>query len=174
MRAFAFRPFLILALIGVLAFLCAEGLWGMAGSSARAFAVDQAEFSYPPLVCGSPCIIETSPGGVIDLFAAEGRQLVADHTPVIVDGICASACTILVDIARENVCITRNAVLAYHKGMRPSDDGPPAFEDVKYQTPGLEAYIDAHGGLPDPDSGHMLMLNFHEASQFYRPCAGSV
>lgn len=189
----AFRPFLTLALFGILAFFGAVGLWGMAGSSERAFsmtadsgiscsagrpecrlvAADAGELTYPPAPCSNPCIIEFSPGGVMDLFAAEGRQLAADHTPVIVDGPCLSACTILVDLARANVCVTRNAVLGYHQGMKPGDDGSPTFEQIDYKTPGLNAYIKAHGGLPQPDSGHMLMLNFAEASAFYRPCAGA-
>jgi hypothetical protein len=123
------------------------------------------EYPYPPLQCSNPCVISGSPGGIIDTFAAEGRQLLADKTPVIVDGPCLSACTVLVDEARANVCITRQAVLGYHK----ASDGT----DIEYKTPGLNEYIKLHGGLPDPDSGHLLLLNFNEAKAFYTPCIGN-
>lgn len=78
----------------------------LSGFSLPAPVIAQSEFAHPPIPCSNPCVIEFSPGGVVDLFEAEGRQLAADKTQVIVDGPCISACTILVDLARANVCIT--------------------------------------------------------------------
>lgn len=165
--------------IPAIAFICATaclvlGLWLAADSSAALMTGDAEEFAYPPVPCSNPCIIQFSPGGVIDVFAAEGRQLAADHTQVIVDGPCISACTLLVDLARANVCVTRNAVLGYHQWSMEEPDGADKHGDISYDTPGLNAYLKARGGLPyTPDSGHILMLNFAEASRFYRPCAGN-
>ncbi len=151
------------------------GLWMVAGASTCLFVPqsasdDVSEYVYPPVPCSSPCIIEFSPGGVMDLFAAEGRQLAADHTLVIVDGPCISACTILVDFARANVCLTHNAILGYHQWSMDTEGGTK-HGDVSYLTPGLDAYLKARGGLPyTPDTGHILLLNFAEARQFYRAC----
>lgn len=163
-----------LCTLWVVTVLLCLGFARMAYEAATPRAVDDAgDFSYPPMPCANPCVIEFSPGGVIDLFAAQGRQLAADHTQLIVDGPCLSACTLLVDLDRANACITRNVVLGYHMSARGGPDGP-IFGPMLYDTPGLNAYIAARGGLPAPDSGHMLMLNFTEAAQFYRPCAGAV
>lgn len=125
------------------------------------------QFDYPPVSCGQPCVIEFNPGGAIDLFSAQAREILAEHTRVIIDGPCLSACTLLVDIARDNVCLTSRALLGYHQWSR----GDGAHGLMVYSTPGLNEYIAAHGGEPTPDSGHLLMLNFHEASRFYRACA---
>jgi hypothetical protein len=130
------------------------------------------QIGWPPIICGNPCVIEEDHGGVVDLYAAQGRLAAAGHVPVIVDGPCLSACTIFVDIDRANVCVTTKALLGYHKSMHGSEDAP-IFGDIQYKTPGLEAYIKAQGGLPNPDSGHMLMLNSEEAKQFYKACPTS-
>lgn len=129
--------------------------------------VAEAGFDWPPIKCSSPCVIHDSGGGGIDFFEAQGRQLLADKTPVIIDGPCLSACTILVDITREFVCLTPNAILGYHKSLNPNDD---TTHEITYSTPGLAAYITKHGGEPEPNSGHMLMLNFNEAKSFYKQC----
>src|ERR1700742_3093119 len=70
---------------------------------------------WPPVACGNPCVIEDDGGGIIDTYAAEGRLLAAEHIPVIVDGPCMSACTVLVDMARNDVCVTTRALLGYHQ-----------------------------------------------------------
>jgi hypothetical protein len=123
---------------------------------------------YPPVSCAPElCIIKASPGGIVDHFEAQGRQLLADGTPIIVDGPCESACTILIDIARENVCITSKAMLAYHQSYIP---GTEKSWDIEYVTPGLNDYLNSRGGQPGPGTGTMLTLNFNEAKQFYKPC----
>jgi hypothetical protein len=124
---------------------------------------------WPPIQCGRPCVIEESHGGIIALFTVEAYVLKATGTPVIVDGPCISACTILVDIDADNVCVTTNAVFGYHKAS-----GPKGFAPIVFKNPKLNAYIAAHGGEPDPDSGDLLMVGFNDLTQFYKPCAGAV
>jgi hypothetical protein len=126
---------------------------------------------WPAIECSNPCIIEDDGGGIIDLYQAQARQMAAGHTSVIVDGPCMSACTIFIDIDRNNVCLTDRALLGYHKSRLEDDTGKVTFGEIDYETPGLNKYIEDHGGLPDPDSGHLLMLNSYEASKFYRSCA---
>jgi len=124
---------------------------------------------WPPVACGNPCVIEDDGGGIIDLYAAEGRLLAAEHIPVIVDGPCMSACTVLVDEVRDNVCVTSKALLGYHQSFM-IKSGVPIFGPMTYETPGLNEYLASRGGLPTPDSGHMLLLNAIEAERFYKPC----
>lgn len=124
---------------------------------------------WPPVACGSPCVIEDDGGGIIDLYAAQGRLLAAGHDKLIVDGPCMSACTILVDLDRANVCMTSRALLGYHQSSM-IKNGVHVFGPMVYETPGLNAYLESRGGLPTPDSGHMLLLNSVEAERFYKPC----
>lgn len=126
--------------------------------------------AYPPVPCSNVCVIEFNPGGIVDFFEAQGRQLAADKTTVIVDGPCMSACTILVDEDRANVCVTHRALLGYHQSEMIDSQGDRIFHNIPYKTPGLNEYIKSHGGLPNPESGHLLMLNFSEATQFYKAC----
>lgn len=123
---------------------------------------------WPPIHCGQPCVIEESHGGIIALFTVQAEMLKATHTPIIIDGPCISACTILADIDRDTVCVTSNAVFGYHQAAFGDVFTPIVFEDPK-----LNAYIKAHGGEPLPDSGNLLMVGFNELTQFYKPCAGA-
>lgn len=164
--------------IPAIAFICATaclvlGLWLAADSSAALLTGEASGIPWPAIACGDPCVIEDDAGGIIDTYAAQGRLAALGHVPVVVDGPCMSACTIFVDLDRVNVCVTQRALLGYHQGRMQKPDGTETFENIAYQTPGLEAYIAARGGLPEPDKGHLLMLNFAEASRFYRPCAGN-
>jgi hypothetical protein len=128
---------------------------------------------WPPIQCGRPCVIEEDHGGVIDLYSAQAEEMAGGHVPLIVDGPCFSACTIFVDIDRANACVTTNAVFGYHQSETDKTGGKSVFGQISYQTPGLNAYIKAHGGLPTPDTGRMLMINFSQLTQFYQPCAGA-
>ncbi len=119
------------------------------------------------IICGKPCVIEFSGGGYVSSFRAQGRDLAARHTPVIVDGPCLSACTVLVDEDRMNVCITDRAVLGYHQG-RSDVDG--AYSVQTYETPGLSDFLEAHGGEPQKV---FLMVPFAQAKAFYPPCPGA-
>ena len=119
--------------------------------------------------CGKPCVIEYSAGGNVLGFRLQGQDLAAQKTPVIVDGPCLSACTLLVDEARGNVCITDRAVLGYHQSYA-DNDGGRSYTPLQYKTPGLGAFLENHGGEP---KGVFLMVPFAQAKAFYQPCAGA-
>jgi hypothetical protein len=121
------------------------------------------------VTCGKPCVIEYSGGGNVLGFRLQGQELAAKRTPVIVDGPCLSACTLLLDEARGNVCITDRAVLGYHQSYA-DRDGVRSYAPLEYKTPGLGAYLEDHGGAP---KGVFLMVPFAEAKAFYQPCAGA-
>lgn len=119
--------------------------------------------------CGKPCVIQYSAGGNVLGFRLQGQELAAQHMPVIVDGPCLSACTLLVDEARSNVCITDRAVFGYHQSFADGDGGR-SYVPLEYKTPGLDAYLETHGGEP---KGVFLMVPFAQAKAFYQPCAGA-
>lgn len=124
-------------------------------------------FLFPPVACDDVCHIHRNLGGTIQDFTEQAHQVVRTKKPVIVDGLCLSACTIFVDIARDNVCLTEKALLAYHQAFIPKTR---EVFDIEYETPGLNEYIKDHGGLPNPYTGNFLTLNFNQAKQFYKPC----
>lgn len=123
---------------------------------------------------GSPLVIEASTGGSVEYFILKGMQLLADGTPIIVDGPCESACTLLIDVARKNVCLTTNAILMYHRAaLRDTDGKIVSTFPLNYEAPGLNDYLKSRGGLPEPDAANLLMVPFEQAKQFYKPCPGA-
>lgn len=120
---------------------------------------------------GKPLVIEYSPGGSVYAFINKGLHLLFERTPIIVDGPCASACTLLVDVARDDVCLTTNAILMYHKMSWTDDKGVKHSAELNYETPGLNEYILSRGGLPEPDA-NLMEVPFEQAKQFYKPCKG--
>ena len=127
-------------------------------------------YDWPAIKCGTPCIISDDGGGIIDTYEAQARLMAAGHTQVIVDGPCLSACTRFIDIDRANVCLTPRALLGYHQWLFKPEDAAPQTGDMLFDTPGLNEYLKSRGGQPAPDSGHLLLLNYLEASRFYKVC----
>lgn len=123
-----------------------------------------------PIKCGRPCVIRDEPGGVIYHHRLQASALLAKNVPIIVDGPCASACTLLVDTAHRNVCLTTRAVLLYHKGRRFDENGEVKKYIELHYRPDVRAWIDEQGGLPTED---LLVMPFSEAKKFYRPCPGA-
>src|SRR5690348_3744011 len=66
--------------------------------------------------------IRNDPGGQIGKYLDRYERLRASRQPVIIDGFCASACTIvLATIPSERICMTSQATLAFHAAW---DFGP--------------------------------------------------
>lgn len=120
---------------------------------------------------GKPLVIEGSPGGSVYDFITKGLHLLFVGTPVILDGPCASACTLLIDVDRQNVCLTTKAVLMYHKMFYIDANEVKHTAPLNYETPGLNAYIASRGGLPEPDE-ELMIVPFEQAKQFYKVCKG--
>lgn len=119
--------------------------------------------------CGRPCVITESDGGSMLSFEAVALQLMANKVPIVVDGPCFSACTLLVDMARDQVCITSNAVLGYHQAFITVGEDTK-YRPIHYTTPGLEDYFKAHGGMP-ADRYDLLLMPFWDAQKFYKVCS---
>ena len=123
---------------------------------------------------GTPLVIEGSGGGDVNDFQLKALDLLAKGTPVIIDGPCLSACTILVDIDRANVCITTQAIFGYHKAAQYNVLlGTKTEFNINYETPGLNEYIKSRGGLPSPDDANLMLMTFEQAKHFYKPCHGA-
>jgi len=130
------------------------------------------------------CIINNNSGGSVQRFT-QAAELVKQgaRKRVVVDGYCASACTIAADIAKERFCITQYSLMAFHKGTehgltwtkfnllgREMLFGPmpqDRFFDPAY-SPKIQAWIDSMGGLPA--DGRTITMPFDVARTIWKTC----
>jgi hypothetical protein len=83
---------------------------------------------------------------------------------VVIDGPCFSACTMYV--ALDKVCITKRAVLYFHKGpSRTSTE----FMQMRW-TPRLRALLATRGELPEFKSGNYLPLTYDDLKSVLNTC----
>src|SRR5262249_12930107 len=92
---------------------------------------------------------------------------------VIIDGLCASACTIVLGaIPHDRICVTSHATLGFHAAWDFGTNGraitnPEATQMLyaMYPSP-VKRWIAARGGL----TPHMIFLRGKELQALYRPC----
>lgn len=96
---------------------------------------------------------------------------------VVIDGWCASACVLFADRGRKKICITEQAVFAFHKGYAAyrASVGNYKFVDTLVvmfsdppQSPDIDAWVKTRGGYP---AQGVLTMNFSEAQRFWRVCS---
>lgn len=73
---------------------------------------DAAEWQPAPSV--KPFLIGNDPGGEGDDYILMFRRLQASGIPVIIDGLCKSACTIVLSLPPEQVCATPTGRFGFH------------------------------------------------------------
>jgi hypothetical protein len=112
-------------------------------------------------------------GGQIGRYVERYDQLRASGQTVIIDGLCASSCTIvLAAIPHEKICVTRNANLAFHAAWDFGAHGraitnPGATRMLYSMYPSqVRRWIANRGGL----SPRMIFLRGRQLEAMYRPC----
>jgi len=124
----------------------------------------------------SSIVITSDKGGQIGAYVARYTKVRRSGEPVVIDGFCLSACTIVVGmIPPERLCATRKAVLGFHaawlpdgKGrMQPNSEGTQAL--MKFYPPGLRQWIAQRGGL----NSQLMLLRGRELAAIVPPCATS-
>lgn len=108
--------------------------------------------------CGDPCWINSNPGGVIGNYEALARLVLATNRRVIINGDCASACTVFADKARPMVQITITSRFQFHRSQTEHD--LPLSPDVA-------DWVNAHGGFPSNASGDLTTMVFADAKAFW-------
>ena len=73
-------------------------------------------FDLPPLVIGHDV------GGTVAVYALGFDRLREIGFPVEIDGLCASACTLVFELPDAERCATRRAVFAFHRTSAPIGD----------------------------------------------------
>ena len=92
---------------------------------------------------------------------------------VVIDGVCLSACTLVLGIVpTDRICITRRATLGFHAAWLPGPSGRPVHSAAgtqalwDYYPANVRRWIQARGGL----SSKMLYLRGSELSAMYPQC----
>jgi hypothetical protein len=117
--------------------------------------------------------IMDDPGGQIGEYLAKYHALRISGERVEIDGLCASACTLVVGILpRSRICVTERAVLEFHRAWVPGPDGShvasgPGSSILWSNYPAdLRVWITKHGGL----GSLILDLRGSELSAMFAPC----
>jgi hypothetical protein len=113
-------------------------------------------------------------GGRIGDYVDKFQHLRDSGEFVIIDGLCAGACTIVLGtIPRDRICVTSNAIFGFKATDNPGADGravpnPEATQMLNATYPvAVRQWIAQQGGL----TTHMIFLDGRQLQALYRPCA---
>ncbi len=112
-------------------------------------------------------------GGRIGTYVDKYQDLRSSGQEVIIDGLCASACTIVLGaVPHDKICVTSHATLGFHAAWDFGANGravtnPEATQMLysMYPSP-VRRWISARGGL----TPRMIFLHGKQLMSMYRPC----
>jgi hypothetical protein len=112
-------------------------------------------------------------GGRIGTYVDKYQDLRSSGETVIIDGLCASACTIVLGaVPHDKICVTSHATLGFHAAWDFGANGraitnPEATQMLysMYPSP-VRRWIAARGGLRP----RMIFLRGKQLMSMYRPC----
>ncbi len=112
-------------------------------------------------------------GGRIGTYVDRYQGLRSSGETVIIDGLCASACTIVLGaIPHDRICVTSHATLGFHAAWDFGANGraitnPEATQMLYSMYPSqVRRWIAHRGGL----TPHMIFLRGRELQSMYKPC----
>jgi hypothetical protein len=116
-------------------------------------------------------------GGLIGDYLEKYDGLRASRQTVVIDGFCASACTMVLGaIPYDRICVTPHAELGFHAAFDFTESGrtvtnPEATEMLFSQyPPQVRRWIASRGGL----TPHMIFLRGRQLQSMYRPCSSDM
>src|SRR6202030_4422608 len=112
-------------------------------------------------------------GGRIGTYVDRYQEVRTSGEMVIIDGLCASACTIVLGaVPHDKICVTSHASLGFHAAWDPGANGraitnPEATQMLysMYPSP-VRRWIAQRGGLRP----QMIFLRGKQLMSMYRPC----
>jgi hypothetical protein len=121
--------------------------------------------------------ITNDPGGRIGPYYEKYQGLRSSGETVIIDGLCASACTIVLgSVPHDKICVTSHANLGFHAAWDPGINkygkpaavtNPEATQMLYSMYPSqIRRWIAARGGL----TPHMIFLRGKQLYAMYKPC----
>lgn len=111
-------------------------------------------------------------GGRIGTYLSKFEALRKSAQRVVIDGTCASACTLVVSmIPRNRICVTPRAVLAFHAAWDPSllgaqTDKPGTKYLWAHYPDSVRRWIARHGGL----RSETIYLGGRELAAMFATC----
>jgi hypothetical protein len=112
-------------------------------------------------------------GGRIGTYVDKYQDLRSSGEAVIIDGLCASACTIVLGaIPHDKICVTSHATLGFHAAWDFGANGravtnPEATQMLYAMYPSaVKRWIAHRGGL----TPRMIFLRGKELQALYKPC----
>jgi hypothetical protein len=112
-------------------------------------------------------------GGRIETYVNKYQGVRSSGESVIIDGFCASACTIILgSVPHDKICVTSRARLGFHAAWDLGSSGrkitnAEATQALYLMYPyEVRRWIDQRGGL----TPHMMVLSGRELAAMYRPC----
>jgi len=112
-------------------------------------------------------------GGLIAAYIVRYQRLASSGESVIIDGLCASACTMVLSaLPYDKICVTSRATLGFHAAWNYAANGR-AFSDPDatlmlystYPAP-VRRWIARRGGL----TPHTIFLSGRPLQEMYRSC----
>jgi hypothetical protein len=109
-------------------------------------------------------------GGRIGTYVTKFQRLRSSGETVIIDGLCASACTIVLGaVPRDKICVTSRATLGFHAAYDYGTNGRTITDReatmMLYSMP-VQRWIAARGGL----TPQMIFLRGKVLQAMYKPC----
>ncbi len=112
-------------------------------------------------------------GGRIGTYVDKYQDLRSSGQTVIIDGLCASACTIVLGaVPHDKICVTSHANLGFHAAWDFGANGravtnPEATQMLYSMYPSaIKHWIAARGGL----TPRMIFLRGKQLQSMYKPC----
>jgi hypothetical protein len=116
-------------------------------------------------------------GGLIANYLDRYEGLRASGEAVVIDGLCASACTMVLGaVPHDRICVTSNAALGFHAAYNFVGRGRTATNleatELLYAQypPQVQRWITSRGGL----TPHIMFLRGRQLEAMYRPCGSGV
>ena len=112
-------------------------------------------------------------GGRIGTYVDKYQGLRSSGETVVIDGLCASACTIVLGaVPHDRICVTPNATLGFHAAWDPGSNGRAvtnreATRMLYSMYPShIRRWISKRGGLKP----QMVFLRGPQLASMYKPC----
>ncbi len=117
--------------------------------------------------------VRYDPGGDLGLYQVKAQVAKELKLNVVIDGVCASACTLLINLPNSQLCVTERARLHFHRArlQKPIRNGRKILRDANRMMlasypAGVRQWIAQRGGLTD----RMLKMDSADVSRFFRRC----
>lgn len=91
-----------------------------------------------------PIVIDDSPGGIIQTFLDFYKAIKQSGVPVVLRGMCMSACTYIAILPRSQVCVEPTASLGFHLASDGDGNFDPGYTQAiaeRYYPPVLLAWL---------------------------------